>query len=567
LLRRQETNRVALKSLAPTLDPELDRDLNALFVQTSRWHAGVQRNEFLSRPLPSEIFTTRLFEQHPSYEQSLAAASELELALQTSIEERLQRIRDAERWNVSLTIILTLLALTSAMLVAGLGRQMRLLAGEAMRRRKDAEREAAEAKNARQSAELEERRSAFLATAGQELAASLEFEQTIATLARLIVPNLAEIAVVDIVEHDGSWRRAATAHRRRDRDEALQAERGPIHRTPPEMLAAILKTNEPKIIGTASGMFEYITGAPAESNRTMVVLPLSSRGQTLGVAVAVASEARPFTESDLPLVTELVRHASLAIDNARLYYASQQAVSAREEVLAIVSHDLRNPLSAVTLGTSLLETSESLNDDDREQLETISVSAKRMSRLIEDLLDVTRLEGGKRLPVEPERVEVESLLGEAHELFRARAAAASITLQLQGADTLPAVHADRDRIMQVLSNLIGNAMKFTPAGGIIAVRAETQESDVLFTVADTGPGIPAENLGDIFNPYWQAKRAERMGAGLGLPIARGIIEAHGGRIWVESEQNQGSRFMFTLPIEGSGDRENATSTAGSGARR
>ncbi|HWW62151.1 MAG TPA: HAMP domain-containing sensor histidine kinase, partial [Thermoanaerobaculia bacterium] len=144
-------------------------------------------------------------------------------------------------------------------------------------------------------------------------------------------------------------------------------------------------------------------------------------------------------------------------------------------------------------------------------------------------------------------LDVGKLLHETYELFKAQAAAGEVTLQVRVEDA-PPVYADHHRVLQVLSNLIGNSLKFTPAGGIVAVRAEPHREVVLFTVSDTGPGIPPENLGDIFNPYWQAKRAERFGAGLGLPIAKGIVEAHGGRIWVESTPGEGTRFYFTLPV-------------------
>ena len=218
-------------------------------------------------------------------------------------------------------------------------------------------------------------------------------------------------------------------------------------------------------------------------------------------------------------------------------------------MLAIVSHDLRNPLNAATLAASLLQTSETLSDDEREQVETIRVSARRMSRLIEDLLDVTRLEGGKRLPIDPAPVAVTAIFDEVQELFKSQAAAASVTLQIHKAMSLPPVRADRHRVMQVLSNLIGNALKFTPKGGVIAARAEqVTDREVQFTISDTGPGIPREHQDRVFSPYWQAKRAERMGAGLGLPIAKGIVEAHGGRIWVESEPGEGTRFHFTLLV-------------------
>jgi signal transduction histidine kinase len=194
-----------------------------------------------------------------------------------------------------------------------------------------------------------------------------------------------------------------------------------------------------------------------------------------------------------------------------------------------------------------------------------------MSRLIADLLDVTRLEGGKRLPIEPSRVDAADLLREADELFRANAAAARVTMVYECRDALPPVHADRHRVMQVLSNLIGNSLKFTPPAGTITVRAEPRDGSVLFSVSDTGPGIPQEHLSDIFSPYWQAKRTERMGAGLGLPIAKGIVEAHGGRIWAESEPGAGTQFYFTLPrSDGSPEKGPAaelTFAAESGGRR
>lgn len=561
LLERQERNRRVLVGLLPQLHKDLGTDLARLFMQMNRWHQGVVSGEFVSRSLPTEVFQIRLFESHAAYEKSLIAASELELAIQNGIEERLNKIRDAERLNVSLTIILTLLALTSALLVAGLGRQMRLLAREAMRRRLESEREAQEARVAREAAEVEERRAAFLAAAGEELASSLDYEQTLATFARLIVPNLAEACSIDIAETDGGLRRAAVGHRNPEDEVQLQTTVGKLRRDVPEALVRIMQSREALLVGATTGLLEYVTGEERDGNRNIVFLPLVSRGQSIGVVAAVSSEAKPFTNADLPLFLELARRASLAVDNARLYLESQQAVRAREEVLAIVSHDLRNPLSAVLLGASLLQMSETLSDEDRQQLDTIHLSAKRMQRLIADLLDVTRLEGGKQLPIEPAALPVPELLREAYELFKGQAAASEISLQTHECDAV--VHADRHRVMQVLSNLIGNSMKFTPPRGVVAVRAEKREQNVVFTISDTGPGIPRENLSDIFSPYWQAKRAERFGAGLGLPIAKGIVESHGGRIWVESEQGQGTRFYFTLPLA----RVNAELSEESPARR
>jgi signal transduction histidine kinase len=568
-VERQEVNRKRLAHSLPLLDPSIEKDLNGLFLQTSRWHKGVANGEFVSRQLPAEVFQTRLFENHPAYEQSLLAASELETKLQDAIQAGLKDIESTQQVNKWLTLMLTLLALTSALLVAGLGRQMRLLAREAMRRRLEAERETNEAQRAREAAESEERRTAFLAAAGQELAKSLDYEQTIAMLARLIVPNLAEMCVVDMTEEEGGLRRASVAHRNPEDEATLAAGVGMALREVPEALVRIMQTGEPALIGSSSALYSYITGHADGAGRTLIFLPLVSRGQTIGVAAAISAINNPFTAADGSLFGELARRASLSIDNARLYQESQQAVRAREEVLAIVSHDLRNPLSAVILGSSMLQMSPTLADEDREQLETIEASAKRMNRLIADLLDVTRLEGGKRLPIEPARVQAAELLREADELFRAQAAVASVTVEYHVEDNLPPVYADHHRVMQVLSNLIGNSLKFTPPAGRITASANRHDGMVRFLIGDTGPGIPHEHLSDIFSPYWQAKRTERLGAGLGLPIAKGIVEAHGGRIWAESDQGEGTKFYFTLPIdrEWPADREPVTSAEGSATRR
>jgi signal transduction histidine kinase len=546
LLDEQRRDYALLRRFGPKLGPAVGQNLASLAKETNEWHADVGSNEFLARQIVAEVFMDRLFEKHPSYDEALAASAALELSIQESIDDRLAKIRDVERLSASLTIILTLLALTSALLVAGLGRQMRLLAREAMGRRLEAEREAADAQVARAAAEREERRAAFLAAAGQELATSLDYQHAIVTLARLIVPNIAEICVIDLTGVDGALRRAAVAHRDPDR-ERLMARDSDLALETPEALGRVIQDGQTRIIGYSSSLLEY-AGIAKEERRSFLAVPLVSRGQTLGVILAASAEGKQFEQEDASLAGELSRHGSLAIDNARLYFDSQQAVQAREEVLAIVSHDLRNPLNAVMLAASLLQLSTAIPEEDREQLEAIDISAKRMQRLIEDLLDVTRLEGGKRLPIQPAPLAVESLFAETYELFKSQAATASVTLQYQAGDAIPPVYADRHRVLQVLSNLIGNAMKFTPAGGVISYRAEVDGGNVLMTVKDSGPGIPKENLGDIFNPYWQAKRTARLGAGLGLPIAKGIVESHGGRIWVESDKGTGTKFFFTLPV-------------------
>jgi len=546
LLEQQVRDYDVLRHIGPRLGGEVETDLQALISDTQRWHASVTSGEFLQRQLPTEIFMTRLFERHPAYDRALGTGSTLEGAIQDVAADRLAKIHDAERINTALAILLSFLALVSALLVAQLGRQMRLLAREATRRRQEAEREAGDAKVARAAAEAEERRVAFLANAAQELTASLDFRRAVSTLARLVVPNLAEACVIDFREPDGTLHRRAAAHRDEEEERGLRKRIDQPVADVPEFIARVIRDEEPHVSGPSAELTAFL-GLDGEP-RSVMAVPLVSRGEVLGVIAAAAAQGLTFEEADALFAAELARNGSLAIDNARLYFDSQQAVRSREEVLAVVSHDLRNPLNAVSLAASLLRSSDTISAEEREQLEIMAVSVERMRRLVEDLLDVTRLEGGKRLPLERSRLDAEALLRETYELFKVQTEAAGIELRHEVPRNLPQLWGDRHRILQVLSNLVGNAMKFTPAGGSITIRAAQHGGMLQLSVSDTGSGIPQEHLKDIFNTYWQAKRTERLGAGLGLPIAKGVVEAHGGRIWVESNPERGATFHFTIPV-------------------
>jgi signal transduction histidine kinase len=183
----------------------------------------------------------------------------------------------------------------------------------------------------------------------------------------------------------------------------------------------------------------------------------------------------------------------------------------------------------------------------RQQAQMVHRAAERMNRLIQDLLDVRRIDSG-RLSLDAKPESVETMLGEATEMLRPLASAAALELTCDVDEGVPPVAADASRILQVLSNLVGNAIKFTPAGGRVRVHAESSDGEVRFTVSDTGQGIPPEQLPHVFGRYWQGVRTDRRGVGLGLAIAKGIVEAHKGRIWVESQVGVGSNFIFTLPV-------------------
>ena len=228
--------------------------------------------------------------------------------------------------------------------------------------------------------------------------------------------------------------------------------------------------------------------------------------------------------------------------------AAEQAVRARDAVLAIVSHDLRNPIHTISMAAAWeLEVLPEGDTQHRKQWHIVRRSAERANRLIQDLLDVARIEAGQ-LSVEAAPSAAADLVAEAVELHASVAGDKGVELvQLATAADLPAVLADRERTLQVFGNLLGNAIKFTPAGGQVSVGAEAAPGAVVFSVADTGPGIAPEHLPHLWDRFWQAQRASRSGAGLGLAIARGIVEAHGGEVVVDSELGRGTRFRLTLP--------------------
>jgi signal transduction histidine kinase len=278
-------------------------------------------------------------------------------------------------------------------------------------------------------------------------------------------------------------------------------------------------------------------------------VPLRVADRILGVATFFTTDAsnRRYGPDDIVVAEELAQRASLAVENARLFNDAEQATRARDQMLGVVAHDLRNPLGTILMASDLLDGILAEDAPARRQVAMMRRAGDRMNRLIQDLLDIKRIEGG-RLAVELRPVPARALLTEAVEMLRPLAASSAVALKLDAAEALPRVSADPHRIQQVLSNLIGNAIKFTPRGGSITVSGLRGARELRLAVSDTGPGIPAEQLPHIFGQFWQGSRTDRRGIGLGLSIAKGIVEAHAGRIWVESTVGQGSSFFFTLPV-------------------
>ena len=243
----------------------------------------------------------------------------------------------------------------------------------------------------------------------------------------------------------------------------------------------------------------------------------------------------------------MATRAALAVEKARLYRIAQHAIQLRDDVLSIVAHDLRNPLGTILMQAAMLRRKGGEPERrSRKPGEVIERAATRMNHLIQDLLDVARMEGG-RLTIEQERVSAGQIIADAIQALAPLAASASLELRLQAERELPELWADRSRVLQIFENLVGNAIKFTEPGGRITVGAAPGEGHVLFWVADTGIGIADEHVPRLFERLWQASKAGQHGAGLGLPIVKGIVEAHGGRIWVETKLGAGSAFFFTIP--------------------
>lgn len=225
--------------------------------------------------------------------------------------------------------------------------------------------------------------------------------------------------------------------------------------------------------------------------------------------------------------------------------AARKAVAARDELLGIVAHDLRNPLGAIRMRAIVLG-KRAESEEARKHARSIENVTMRMGFLINTLLDVATLDAG-RFSVTPVPCDVTDLLSDVIEMFGSLAASKQIQLDRREVSQLT-IRADRERTIQVLSNLVGNAVKFTPQGGQVSIAAERRNDAVCFVVSDTGPGIAQEDLSHVFNRFWKHEVPGKKGTGLGLFIAKGIVDAHGGRLWVESAIGRGSAFYFTLPI-------------------
>ena len=410
---------------------------------------------------------------------------------------------------------------------------------------------------ARVRAETAEQRSALLAYASEVLDASFEYLQggstpTLSNLAHLVVPTLADYCRVDLLDADGGYQPPSVAHSgpAGDTNAAWPAEGHPVERVVRSGQRLLLADPAPSAVDALFARPELRAGLPAQVASLMVV-PLIARGRAMGaLTLAVIDSGRRYDREDLLLAQDLARRTAMVLENARLFHEATAAGRWRDELLAMVSHDLRNPLNVVAMGAQALlhawPDGEPSRKAERGQLELMSRSARQMRRMLDDLLDVAQVDAG-RLRVTIAEVPAPLLVLEAMELNAPLADDRGVEMRVCLPSETGRVLADRDRVLQVLSNLLGNACKFTPRGGCITLSAQTRRQEVCFSVADTGPGIAPDLLPHVFDRFFRGQQSGRSGVGLGLAIAKGIVDVHGGRIWAESTPGEGTTFHFTLP--------------------
>jgi len=272
-------------------------------------------------------------------------------------------------------------------------------------------------------------------------------------------------------------------------------------------------------------------------------VPLSA-GEALAGFVCLKPPHQPEAELK-PRLQVLAEHAASAIAAQVASDGLTRSLRARDEVLGIVAHDLRNPLNVIAAASSSLH--QRLPDLlSRRPIERIMRAAQRAEHLIRDLLDISAIEAGQ-FSIDKRQLDTTSIILAAIDSQQGLAASSSVILASDLSPGLPWIEADEERILEVLENLVGNAIKFTMAGGTTTVGASARGAELLIWVKDTGPGVPEAQLPHLFDRFWQGAKGDRRGAGLGLAICRAIVEAHGGRIWAESELGEGTTVYFTLP--------------------
>ena len=411
-----------------------------------------------------------------------------------------------------------------------------------------------------------EERLRFLAEASRVLGSSLDYETTLEGLARLAVEALADYCLIDLIDDEGSVRRVAATHR----DPALRPLVERLREFPPGPQSAgvprVLRTGQPEAFTDVNEETLPRLARDAEHARVLrelglksfLTVPLEARGRTIGALTFSSTRARrDYTAADIDYAREIASRAALAIENARLYARAQEVNRAKDEFLATLSHELRTPLTPILGWTHMIRSGRLGANEEAQGIRVIEKNSQSLSRLINDLLDMSSILSGK-MRIERAAVDLAGVVREAAETVRPQADARSVALDVQTAAP-STVSGDRTRLVQVFWNLLHNAVKFSPEGGRVRVVVRGSDGTARVEVEDDGEGIPAEFLPHVFERFRQADMGTTRthgGLGLGLALVKSFVEAHGGAVSVESAgEGRGSRFTVSLPAaEGAGAR-------------
>ena len=392
-----------------------------------------------------------------------------------------------------------------------------------------------------------------LAEVSDTLTSSMGLEESLDAVIHLMVPRVADWCALDLVDGE-QLTTVARAHTAPDHEDALlRFLADTAAQSGPHGLLEVWRSGRPLLVPIVeAGRGPLSTGHEMPGDvepQSLIRVPFSIGNDIAGILTMAATQmGHEFDDFDLRLATQITRRIALAVGHARYYRDAQRAIRMRDEVLAIVSHDLRNPLNTIHMASSVLREELGASEACR-RLDAIDRAVERSHALIRDLLDVACLHTGG-LKIEPLPCSPQPLLDEVRTIFTPQAEDESIDLRIRVPDADSKVLADRDRIVQVLSNLVANALQHTPERGQIEIGAhvDTGRGQCVFWVHDSGPGVNLDQRSRLFEPFWQARKLRRGGAGLGLAIARGLVDAHGGHIWVDTDVERGARFCFTLPL-------------------
>jgi signal transduction histidine kinase len=417
-------------------------------------------------------------------------------------------------------------------------------------------------RNARVRAEFAERQLSFLAEASSRLAASLDYEATLASVAELVVPDVADWCTVHVVKEDGRAALLAVVHRDKAAARTLRAieERHPVDRRPAGGVRRVLATGESELLPELRDDMlvaraqdeEHLAMLRELKPRSQISVPIVARDRTLGVITMVTADSgRRYTTTDLALAEELAARAGQAIDNARLYQTTRLASQAKSDFLAVMSHELRTPLNAI-LGYAdlvLLGVPEKVGDHAHHQVERVRTAAQHLLQLVDEVLSYARLESGKEV-AKLEPIELGAVVRESASLAAPLVERKGLNFIVRTPEEPVRLETDGWKVRQILSNLLSNAVKFT-VDGEVEVALTVDDDSARIAVRDTGIGVPDHLIARIFEPFWQVEQSSTRrygGTGLGLGVARELARLLGGEVTADSVQGKGSTFTLSIPL-------------------